>query len=53
MEIFLLLLPVVVLLSLGWTHFPAMTFLFVGYLAAFGVRALLKAGKKEAATSRL
>jgi hypothetical protein len=43
MEICLLLLPVGVMLSLGWTHFPAMTVLFVGYLAAFGLRSAWRA----------
>lgn len=38
MELVLLLLPIGVMLSLGWTHFPAMTLLFLAYLAAFGVR---------------
>jgi hypothetical protein len=43
MELVLLLLPIAVMLTLGWTHFPAMTFLFVAYIAAFGLREGLRA----------
>jgi uncharacterized membrane protein len=49
MEICLLLLPIAVLLSLGWTHFPAMTALFVVYIVAFGIRGLLTSARSARA----
>jgi hypothetical protein len=51
MEICLLLLPVAVLLALGWTQFPAMTAVFVVYLAAFGIRAAYRMAKRSDVTS--
>jgi hypothetical protein len=47
MEICLLLLPIAVLLSLGWTMFPIMTALFVVYLLAFGVPSLMRRDRME------
>jgi hypothetical protein len=38
MELSLLLLPIAVLFALGWTHFPAITCVFVLYLGSFVVR---------------
>jgi hypothetical protein len=52
MEICLLLLPIAVLLALGWTHFPAMTILFLGYLMAFGLRFAVRTVRKGATVSR-
>jgi hypothetical protein len=51
METLLLLLPVAVLLGLGWTNFPVLTGVFLVYTAAFAVPGLLKR-KKELSAPR-
>jgi hypothetical protein len=52
MELCLLLLPLGVLLAIGWTGFPIMTTLFVGLMVAYTVRFLRQASEERARSSR-
>jgi hypothetical protein len=52
MEICLLLLPLGVLLAVGWTGFPVVTALFVGLMTAYLVRFTRQASQERARSSR-
>jgi hypothetical protein len=52
MELCLLLLPLGVLLAVGWTGFPVVTALFVGLMIAYGVRFARQASEERARSSR-
>jgi hypothetical protein len=52
MDLCLLLLPLGVLLAVGWTGFPVMTALFVGLMVAYAVRFAHLASRERARSSR-